>query len=60
VLDDPVSEARRHALVLAFVDGDVLRVWRDRVEPAFSRVHVRFASPFLRTIPGTDTYVDDL
>lgn len=60
VLDEPVSDPRRHLLVLAFLDGDVLRIWRDRVEPALDGVCVRYASPFLRTIPGSDAYVDEL
>jgi hypothetical protein len=38
-----------------------LEVWRARIEPALARLPaVGFASPFLRTIPGTDAYVDDL
>ncbi len=50
-----------HALVLGFTPGDPLGAWRSRVEPALPRLPVvGFASPFLRTIPGTDSYVDDL
>ena len=50
-----------HALVLGFTPGDPLEAWRSRVEPALARLPaVGFASPFLRTIPGTDAYVDDL
>jgi len=55
-----VTDSSSHALVLAFLDGDPLTIWRDHVEPALEDVDVRFASPFLRTIPGTDTYTDDL
>jgi hypothetical protein len=57
-LDGPDS----HTLLLAFVDGDVLGTWKARVEPALATIgaDVLFASPFLRTIPGTDTYVDQL
>jgi len=55
------AEPPPHALVLAFTPGDPLRAWRSRVEPALARLpEVVFASPFLRTIPGTDAYVDDL
>jgi hypothetical protein len=61
VLDrETAADRERHALVLAFVDGDVLGVWRDRIEPRLAGVRTRFASPFLRTIPGTDAYVDEL
>lgn len=60
--DAAVRDPDSHVLVLAFVDGDVLPVWRDRVEPALGddRVRVLYASPFLRTVPGTDLYVDEL
>ncbi|MCU1428025.1 MAG: hypothetical protein JWL83_2025, partial [Actinomycetia bacterium] len=54
------STSATHILVLGFVDGDVLAVWRDHVEPLLAEVPVGFASPFLRTIPGTDDYVDEL
>ena len=38
-----------------------LDAWRSRVEPALAQFpSVGFASPFLRTIPGTDAYVDDI
>ena len=54
---DPPS----HSLVLGFTPDDPLTAWRSRVEPALTRLPaVGFASPFLRTIPGTDAYVDDL
>ncbi len=50
-----------HSLVLGFTPDDPLTAWRSRVEPALARLPaVGFASPFLRTIPGTDAYVDDL
>ena len=50
-----------HSLVLAFAPGDPLEAWRSRVVPLLGRLpSVGFASPFVRTIPGTDTYVDDL
>jgi hypothetical protein len=50
-----------HALVFGFTPGDPLDAWRSRVEPALARLpSVGFASPFLRTIPGTDAHVDDI
>jgi hypothetical protein len=50
-----------HALVLAFTPDDPLAAWHSRVQPALAKLpSVGFASPFLRTIPGTDAYVDDL
>ncbi len=49
-----------HRLVLAFSAIDPLHAW-DRVARAVEADPlVGFASPFLRTIPGTDAYVDDL
>jgi hypothetical protein len=60
--DDALDGADSHTLLLAFVDGEVLTVWDAQVEPALASIDadVLFASPFLRTIPGTDTYVDQL
>jgi hypothetical protein len=49
-----------HTLLLGFVEGDVLKFWRDEVVPNLAGTPALFASPFLRTIPGTDAYVDDL
>jgi hypothetical protein len=46
-----------HDLVLGFTWGDPFVAWRS-VTPLLDRVG--FASPFLRTIPGTDTYTNDL
>jgi hypothetical protein len=55
------TDAVDHVLLLGFCRGDPLQVWRDQVAPGLSTVPgLGFASPFLRTIPGTDTYVDDL
>ena len=55
------AEPPPHAIVLGFTPGDPLDAWRSRVEPALARFpSVGFASPFLRTIPGTDAYVDDI
>ena len=48
-------------LVLGFTAHDPIAAWRAGVEPALASMPaVGFASPFLRTIPGTDTYVDEL
>jgi hypothetical protein len=48
-------------LVLGFTAGDPLEAWETRVAPALPRLpRVGFASPFVRTIPGTDAYTDDL
>ena len=56
-----LGEPEPHSLVLAFVDGDVIDVWRRRVQPALvARTDVGFAGPFLATVPGTDTYTDEL
>jgi hypothetical protein len=62
VLDDALEGDDGHTLLVAFVDGDVLGTWKAHLAPAIERVDadVLFASPFLRTVPGTDTYVDQL
>jgi hypothetical protein len=52
------TEPPPHELVLGFTPGDPLAVWDARVGPLLDRVG--FASPFVRTIPGTDAYTDDL
>jgi hypothetical protein len=49
-----------HMLLLGFVEDDVLQYWHDEVAPSMADEPVLFASPFLRTVPGTDTYTDDL
>ena len=50
-----------HDLVLAFTAGEPLDAWRSRVGPVLASLPaVGFASPFVRTIPGTDTYTDQL
>jgi hypothetical protein len=55
------ADPPEHTLVLGFTPEDPLEAWRSRVEPALARLPaVGFAGPFLRTIPGTDTYVDEL
>ena len=48
-----LGEPEPHSLVLAFVDGDVIDVWRRRVQPALgARTDVGFAGPFLATLPS--------
>jgi hypothetical protein len=48
-------------LVLGFTVDDPVDAWNARVAPVLpSLPGIGFASPFLRTIPGTDAYVDDL
>lgn len=55
------ADPPEHALVLGFTPEDPLEAWRSRIEPALARLPtVGFAGPFLRTIPGTDAYIDDL
>jgi|tagenome__1003787_1003787.scaffolds.fasta_scaffold20955570_4 hypothetical protein len=55
------AEAPAHDLVLGFTAGDPLVAWDARaIEVLATTPDVGFASPFLRTIPGTDTYVDEL
>jgi hypothetical protein len=58
--DDAVTDPSSHLLVCAFVDGDVLATWREHIVPALDGTKVLYASPFLATVPGTDTYVDQL
>jgi hypothetical protein len=52
------ADPPEHDLVLGFTPTDPIAAWRTAVMPLLDRVG--FASPFLRTIPGTDTYTDDL
>jgi len=52
------ADPPEHDLVLGFTPTDPLAAWRSAVTPLLDRVG--FASPFLRTLPGTDTYTDDL
>jgi hypothetical protein len=52
-----------HDLVLGFTPGDPLVAWRSGVGPALESlgsIGVGFASPFVRTIPGSDAYVDEI
>jgi len=58
--DDSITDPDSHTLMLAFVDDDPVDVWCHHIEPVLNADDVLFASPFVRTIPGTDTYVDEL
>jgi hypothetical protein len=49
-----------HQLVLAFCAADPLQTWARARDALKDLDAVGFASPFLRTIPGTDAYVDEL
>lgn len=50
-----------HDLVFGFSAGDPIDAWRATVAPMLDRLpSVGFASPFVRTVPGTDTYIDEL
>ena len=52
------TEPPAHELVLGFTPGDPVAAWSRRGGPLVNGVG--FASPFVRTIPGTDAYTDDL
>ena len=55
------AEPPNHDLVLGFTRGAPIAAWEARVAPALAALDgVGFASPFLRTIPGTDAYTDEL
>jgi hypothetical protein len=55
------TEPPDHVLMLAFCNGDVVETWKTRVAHRLDYVPgLLFASPFLRTVPGTDRYVDEL
>jgi hypothetical protein len=48
-------------LVLGFTRADPVDAWRARIAPVLASLpDVGYASPFIRTIPGTDAYTDDL
>jgi hypothetical protein len=56
-----LGEPGPHTLVLAFVAGDPVDVFTRLVAPALAgRTDIGFASPFVATVPGTDTYADQL
>jgi hypothetical protein len=55
------ADAPPHDLVFGFSAGDPIESWHGTVAPILERLpSVGFASPFVRTIPGTDTYIDEL
>jgi hypothetical protein len=55
------QEPPPYDLVLGFTVGDPVAAWHARVAPELPAMPgVGFASPFIRTIPGTDAYVGDL
>jgi hypothetical protein len=55
------TEPPSHDLVLGFATGDPIEAWHARVAPVLETLPtVGFASPFIRTIPGTDAYTDEL
>jgi hypothetical protein len=64
--DVPDTQAENRVLIMAFVDDDPLAVWDQHfagLGDQFSAAglgKIVFASPFLATIPGTDTYTDQL
>jgi hypothetical protein len=50
-----------HVMLLGFCRDDPLLVWRDYIEPRLDQAPgLGYASPFVRTVPGTDRYTDDL
>jgi hypothetical protein len=54
-------EPPAYDLVLGFTIADPVDAFRARVAPALAALpDVGFASPFVRTIPGTDTYTDEI
>ncbi len=64
--DVPDTQAAGRVLIVGFVEGDPLEAWDDRctgLGDEFANAglgSIVFASPFLATVPGTDTYVDQL
>ncbi|MGI8795034.1 MAG: hypothetical protein ACR2IR_00350 [Acidimicrobiia bacterium] len=64
--DVPRDTADNRLLQLYFTDDDVLDTWDDRFGSlgreleASGKGRILFASPFLPTVPGTDTYADQL
>jgi hypothetical protein len=64
--DVPRDEAADRFLQLYFVDGDPLATWDegfaglDADFAASGLGRIAFGSPFLATVPGTDTYTDQL
>ena len=64
--DVPDTQADNRVLILGFVEHDPLATWDARFTgigsdfAAAGLGEIVFASPFLATIPGTDTYTDQL
>lgn len=52
-------EPGEHVLVVGFCDADPCAVWAQRLAPVVGE-SVQGGGPFLRTVPGTDAYVDEL
>jgi hypothetical protein len=61
-----IAEDDRRVLLLAFLEGDPAESWAAGVAgwaervAADGRANVVWASPFIPTVPGTDTYTDQL
>jgi len=64
--DVPRDEAKDRFCHLYFVDGDPVEIWDEQLASlgddlaATGLGTVVFASPFISTVPGTDTYTDQL
>ena len=64
--DVPDTQADNRVLIVGWVEGDVLAQWDESatgVGDAFAKAglgSIVFASPFFSTVPGTDTYTDQL
>jgi hypothetical protein len=62
----PRDEAKDRFCHLYFVDGDPVAIWDKQFASlgddlgATGLGTVVFASPFISTVPGTDTYTDQL
>ena len=62
--DDDTAPAR--VVVVGFVDGPPLEMWDHNMVEFEGRIpsdqvgRIGWAGPFLRTIPGTDSYCDEL
>jgi hypothetical protein len=63
---DVPDSAGRHCLFLSFSTEDPQQVWAERYIPLDAAVkaaglgEIRFASPFIPTVFGTDKYVDEI
>jgi len=64
--DVPRDDTARRFVALSFLDDDPLEVWDERFAGFGAQMadaglgRVLFSSPFLPTVPGTDTYADEL